>query len=75
MIPEDEILFLAKVLAKQPNDVKVTKTHDHPMTFTIMACDDDLQLLRLREKIIRLMAGASGLIDIRLNFTKACCTD
>jgi hypothetical protein len=72
MIPEDEILFLVRVLARQPNRIKVSKTNDHPMTFEIRACNDDLEQLILREKIIRLMAGASGLIDIRLNFAEAC---
>jgi len=75
MIAEGEILFLASLLARHPSQIKVNKMGDDPMTFEIMACKDDLQQIMLREKVIRLMAGASGLIGIKLNFKEICVTD
>jgi predicted RNA-binding protein YlqC (UPF0109 family) len=72
---ENEILTLVRALAKHPDQLRVCKVYEHPVTFEIVAHQDDLHDLMLRERAIRVMAGASGLVDIKLKFTEISAAD
>jgi len=58
---KDEILSFLRILAKHPDQVRVTQIEGNPIVFEIMACKEDLADFASKDLAIQAIAKSTGL--------------